>query len=977
MNSKVSSDMGNEERTVNLPKFNGKDFAVWKTQVEAYLISRGKLDPIARSRPRRILKTRDGVTDAEVLQRDSEIEAYDNMDRWVRSTILLSLDNEFVKNVMCCTTSKEIWERLSSLHEETSAANRVLLLAEFYEIKLKPDETIKSYVARAEYLYSQMKDCGVKSIDEATLVSKIVSGLPRWFMNFMSNWAERDHEKQRMVDLLPRLLQEEKLINRFRKPKVENAHNTETKQNNAQKNKNGGNKNNSKNSGKQNNNKKEKKTDEQKAYWQNRCYQCGKEGHIKPQCPDRKAKAPEKQEGNTSESVIVVEEANSSIDSSNWIVDTGATRHMSYDKRDFINYQPFDEATTVLFGDKGTAQGLGIGDVKLIASVGEKEKLLTIKGVMYVPALRRKLISISKATANGCIGEIQPDRLVLRDKSNAVALVALRQNGLYLAQVRQEAETFIVEDKTDLWHQRFGHINCRTLVKTCKAVEGMPTVSDRLETNQVGDSIGCLACKMGKQSLKTFKSRSSPRATSIGEAVHMDICGPVGQATFSGAQYFILFKDEFSNFRWIYFMKSREEAFGNICKLVAKVFAETQNNIRKLVSDCGSEFTSKRTQDFLIQNKIIHQTSAPFSPSQNGFIERDNRTIMEGVRSMLSGKKLPQNLWGEAAATFVYLLNISVNSNTLAETPWQLYYQKKPRVSHLRVFGCLAMVKPPAKKRSGYQKKLEERSQLGILVGYEQPFTYRVLVDDKIVVTREVVFDESKTLGDNSDFGTLDDIVLELAGDDDQEELDTVQVVEGTQEVFTASLDEPSSYREAVRRPDADRWRSAMDEEFEALTKLGTWTLVPLPKGRRTIDCKWVYKVKYDKNGNVERYKARLVARGFTQRYGLDYKETFSPVVMMSSIRILITLVNQFDLEVMQIDVKTAFLHGSLDEEIFMAQPEGYKRGENLVCKLEKSLYGLKQASKQWNTCFAAFLLEFNLQGNIPHVYTQNGLPPT
>ena len=187
-------------------------------------------------------------------------------------------------------------------------------------------------------------------------------------------------------------------------------------------------------------------------------------------------------------------------------------------------------------------------------------------------------------------------------------------------------------------------------------------------------------------------------------------------------------------------MKSREEAFSAICKLVARVFAETQSNVRKFVSDCGYEFTSKRTQDFLVRNKIIHQTSAPFAPSQNGFIERDNRTIMEGVRSMLYGKQLSQSLWGEAAATFVYLLNVSVNSNTPDKTPWELYYQKKPRVSHSRVFGCLAMVKPPANKRSGYQKRLEERSQLRVLVGYEQPFTYRVMIDDKIDITREAEF---------------------------------------------------------------------------------------------------------------------------------------------------------------------------------------------------------------------------------------------
>lgn len=147
---------------------------------------------------------------------------------------------------------------------------------------------------------------------------------------------------------------------------------------------------------------------------------------------------------------------------------------------------------------------------------------------------------------------------------------------------------------------------------------------------------------------------------------------------------------------------------------------------------------------------------------------------------------------------------------------------------------------------------------------------------------------------------------------------------------------------------------------IDSLSKNKTWILVKLPEGRKAIDCKWVSKIKYKTNGSVNRYKARLCARGFTQRYGIDYRETYSPVVRMDSVRTLLAIAAQFDLDILQIDVKTAFLHGLLEEEIFMSQPEGFAKG-NYVCKLQKALYGLKQASRSWNQCFTKFLKQFDL----------------
>ncbi|KAL0533145.1 hypothetical protein IC582_030360 [Cucumis melo] len=158
-----------------------------------------------------------------------------------------------------------------------------------------------------------------------------------------------------------------------------------------------------------------------------------------------------------------------------------------------------------------------------------------------------------------------------------------------------------------------------------------------------------------------------------------------------------------------------------------------------------------------------------------------------------------------------------------------------------------------------------------------------------------------------------------------------------------------------------------MKEELKSMNDNEVWDLVELPKESKRVGCKWVFKTKRDSNGNIERCKARLVAKGYTQKDGIDYKETFSPVSKKDSLRIIMVLVAHYDLELHQMDVKTAFLNGNLDEEVFMDQPEGFmvEGKEHMVCKLKRSIYGLKQASKQWYLKFNDTITSFGFKENI------------
>ena len=169
---------------------------------------------------------------------------------------------------------------------------------------------------------------------------------------------------------------------------------------------------------------------------------------------------------------------------------------------------------------------------------------------------------------------------------------------------------------------------------------------------------------------------------------------------------------------------------------------------------------------------------------------------------------------------------------------------------------------------------------------------------------------------------------------------------------------EPYTIEEALSSDDADKWQAAADSEYSSLLENHTWDIVELPYNRETIPCKWVFKVKYKQDESLQRYKARLVAKGYAQKHKIDYDETFSPVVCFSLIRVLLVFALQHNMHIHQMDVVTAFLHGDLEEEIYMTQPSGYsvKGKENLICRLKKSLYGLKQSPRCWAKAFQQYV---------------------
>lgn len=956
----------------SIRKFDGRNFTVWKAQLDAYLQVKECQEVLYRARPSALFDK-----DVNVVARAQK--EWDDMNQVARAILLLSLSDDQALLVCTLKTAAEIWKRLSEGHEEKSQANRVSMQREFFEASMKEGEKVIDFVGRVQRVYNQLIDSGIK-MGEESLVGKIVSGLTPAYHVFMTNWANNITFKQTMTELLPRLTAEEHLVEKFKRTESA-AYYIESKNrryNNQHFKRGSFNKNYPSTSNRGHKSNHSGRVSENPKPFKFKCYGCGKKGHKISECrAERKEENMKKEEVIVAEGIMAESNAiNATVGVNEWILDSGASEHMTYDCSNFLSFNKLKVPKKVRFGNFEEADGIAVGDIVLISNINGNEKRVLMKNVLYVPDIRRKLISISAATEKGCFCTVKEKDWIIYNKSGEVQIVGRRCGNLYEAQVVEEsrAELYDAEgsnnrniDKLNMWHERLAHVNRQTILDMKKhnsviGLESCPSTDEFVSDGR--DVVRCESCKKGKQPRKHFPRSERIRAKEPGHTVHVDICGPIGTPTLQKAKYIVLFKDEFSNYRHSYFIKGREEAFNTLRMCFNQVRADTGQNIRVLVSDQGTEFMSKRSQEFFLDNGIVHKTSATFTPEQNGFIERENRTLMEAVRTMLFHRKLPEKLWGEAAATATYILNRVPNKNTNHLTPHELYFGNKPRVSHIRIFGSVAFMKVQEKKRSGYQKKLEPRSTKMILVGYERDFTYRLYEPstEKVIISREVSFDElhEQTLVIESSG------LVELEKFIDQEEIDSSEIDELDADEANINeivdRDEPKSYQEACQGREAKKWQAAMREEYESLIKNKTWNVEKLPTGQKVVRNKWVYKIKRKTDGSIDRFKARLVAKGYTQKYGFDYEETFSPVVRLDSIRLIFALVAKLDLDMIHFDIKTAFLHGELKENIWMEEPEGFETKSGYACKLLKSIYGLKQASRCWNQCFTDFLKKFSLK---------------
>lgn len=482
--------------------------------------------------------------------------------------------------------------------------------------------------------------------------------------------------------------------------------------------------------------------------------------------------------------------------------------------------------------------------------------------------------------------------------------------------------------------------------------------------------------------------------------------------------------DDFSKYTWFYPLRAKSEffpVFKTFQKLVENQF---NSKIKVFQSDGGGEFMNHALKDHFHASGIKHLVSCPYTPEQNGTAERKHRHIVELGLTMLFHSNVPATHWVEAFFTSAYIGNKLPSSVLKDKSPYEVLENKKPDYSALRVFGsaCYPCLRPQT------DNKFDPRSLQCVFIGYHTQYKgYRCLhpPTGKVYISRHVIFDESlfpfmekykhllpqsqttlmkawrppsppEILSDTRAIRTFPpppSPIPQVAPPPapapapipppvpqpppaptpptDNTHTMTTRAKAGihkpnTRYVLLASkfsTKEPATIAEAMAHPG---WNNAVMEEIERIHMLHTWTLVPRTPDMNVIGSQWLCRTKLKPNGEVDKLKVRLVGKGNQQEEGLDYLETFSPVVRTATIRIVLNVAVNKGWNLKQLDVSNAFLHGELKEPVYMTQPQGFvdKDKPDYVCKLTKALYGLKQAPRAWFDTFSTFLIEFGFVCN-------------
>lgn len=913
------------------------------------------------------------------------------------------------------------------------------------------------------------------------------------------------------------------------------------------------------------------------------CYHCGKVGHMKRNCRALKkeqgneAKSGDTKSGEDKKRFAIMAKTGSANSSGRWLVDSGASEHMTADRNLLDDYQVLDSKVPICVGNNEYVYGIGAGSVKIISTVDDEEIEVTIKNVLHVPGISDNLFSAGVADSRGLKISMSQGRMdiICRGK---VIMVGYKTDGsnLYQLNVKVPLRACVArsERTDDEWHRVLGHPGMdvvRNLQRTgCTSGFKIVDHSRAIE--------GCGGCPPGKAHQVPHPTSSRPRATSILERVHVDLVGKINPSSLGGAQHFLLIRDEFSTYMFVYFIASKAQVPDMIQMFINEASVATQKRVRVIRSDNGSEFRNIAMTQICQAEGIVQEYSSPYTPMQNGEIERANRSVIESARAMLLESGLPDRLWGEAINTAVYLKNRLTNKRTANQTPYELFHGRAPDYSHLIEFGQQVHVLDKGSNLSKFQQKTVE----AFMVGYtERVNSYRcyspikrdVFISSDVFVAphktktnlaqncgvtlftidgfeertqnsmapsdehsrndedcafseQEPIYQEAPVSSNEDRANIRDDVVYANQVEPAQTERATNQREDHTgstniyvNDVETAqaerasrtaipnqarlypSLDtempmrpdtargdtagnnagdasraafraraaeiraqladfenrartscvpasnnqptargpvsvqstrqppvvmspiagasrqtgalsprslinrlrptlsavvgkdntrtenvtrrnlvaavemEPKSFDEALSCADKDKWKIAICEELAAHADNGTWELVPKQAHMREITAKWIFKIKDDAVN--KRYKARLVARGFSQQEGTDYDDIFAPVVRMDSVRLLFSLAAQLELKWKQFDITTAFLNGEVNEELYLTPPEGLNVPTTVTCRLRRSLYGLKQAPRCWNAKFTEKLSQFGMQKTSSDscVYVSRGEP--
>lgn len=710
-----------------------------------------------------------------------------------------------------------------------------------------------------------------------------------------------------------------------------------------------------------------------------------------------------------------------------WIGDSGATKHLTFRKDWFIEFSTNGAQRGVKLANDQVLDVEGTGTIEIEAVVNGEWQWRRIENVRYAPKATVNLFSLGTLTSKGFnVLLTEKQCIVSDDKTKQLIATGMKdENNLIRMCFRTKSQGEIdsclavkeggTSGSLQQWHRRLGHINIARIKSMVKngLVSGVDLSDEK--------NFFCEECQFGKNH-RSSHPLSEQRAFKKGECLHVDLCGPMETTGIDGSKYFLLFKDEASTFRVVYFIGNKSEVDKKFIDLLKLIENMSDVSVKRVRFDNGTEFINSNVKDILLKHGIVVEQISPYTPEQNGRIERENRTVVESARTMLLSSGLSKSLWPEAVRTAVHILNRTTNSRSSEMTPYEHWFGNKPQLNHLKVFGTVGYAHVPKIHR----KKWDAKAKKVFLVGFEPTSKNFRLFDPekrKVFIGCDVKFNENFV---KSEYVIFRDDECDGSSEMSNENVAattsapatattttaqtatapttvapaavtapisaTVKTVpttmaaakggspekssgkrEGLREkpkqtefyqadfALSSIFIEPTTYNEALNSSDSSKWMAAVQDELKSLEENGTWDIVNKPHNCNVIGCKWVFKLKTPPN-EQPKYKARLVAKGYAQAAGIDYTDTFAPVVRYDTVRCVLSLAAIQDMEMVQFDVKTAFLNGNLQETIYMQIPEGIEHESNEVCRLKRSLYGLKQASRAWNLRFVNFLKQCGLE---------------
>ncbi|CAJ2672444.1 unnamed protein product [Trifolium pratense] len=848
-------------------------------------------------------------------------------DLKAKNYLFQAIDRNIMETILNRDTSKDIWDSMKQKYKGSTKVKRAQLQAlrrEFEVLGMKDGEKVDEYFSRTLSIANKMKAHGER-MEQLVVVEKILRSMNRQFDYVVAAIEESNDLNTMTIDELQSslLVHEQRMNSHIREEQVLKV----TLDDNSERNNNdrfggrgrgrGGFRGRGRGRGRQQFNRELIE-----------CYKCHKLGHFQYECPDWERNA-HYAELNESEEILLMAHAEHDEKSVElWFLDSGCSNHMTGNKKWFTDI------------DEQYQQSVKLGNNFKMAVVGRGNVKLHVNGIMqvitnvyYVPELKNNLISIGQLIEKGVSVLIQngecrcyhsKEGLFLQTKMSANRMFVFHATPM--SQVSSCFKT-VSEDETHLWHCRYGHLNYNGLktLQSKKMVTGLPEIRTPSKL--------CNDCVMGKQQRKPIPKKSLWRATHKLQLIHSDICGPITPSTNSGKRYLITFIDDYSRKIWVSSLSEKSQAFVSFKNFKSMVEKETRASIQCLRTDRGGEFTSHEFNSFCSSHGIKRQLTAAFTSKQNGVAERKNQTIMNMVRCMLSEKHLPKFLWGEAVNLAVHILNRSPTLAVKDKTPEEAWSDIKPAIHYLKVFGCVAHVHIPEAKR----KKLNAKSFRCVMLGIsDESKAYRLFdpTTKRIVISKDVIFEENECWDWERSPEQMKPDLLDWGESEEERNENTEEVREGMGSSLSLSSEE-APIEGRVRRPPGWMQDYTSGEEFseEEIQNLVMFTVASDPTTFEEA---------------VKRY---------SQQYGVDYTEVFAPVARWDTIQMVIALAAQKGWNVYQLDVKSAFLHGELNEQVFVDQPQGYvKKGDELkVYKLKRALYGLKQAPRAWYSRIEAY----------------------